>query len=674
MTKTKLWGWRLLFMLSAAAMRFTALNQIPPGLTHDEATHGLSAWGVVQGTWPLYFSIGYGREPLYDYATAVFMLFLGPTSLAGRLVSVFFSLILLATTYAWVRRAFNERIALLTMVGQVSSFWVLMVSRHGLRTMTMPALFTLAVLFWWHATQRKGKPVEWRWPLVAGLFLGLTFYTYMPARVMWLLFPALLGLWFLFDRDRFAHSWRPTAVSLTTAALLAAPLFLTLQFFNPSAETRLDQLRAPLDAALAGDFAPLLANSWAGMRIFIWEGDSAWRYNIAGEPLLGSLLGSLLGLFFGLGLLTAVWGIFRRGNTFQNVQFNKWGLVTAVLWLLLGLSPVLITGAELSITRAIGLLPVAYLFPALFLDTLMRAGVAAGDGSRSNYIWLARLAIVLIFIYQGMLTVQGYFFDWANAPEVRLHYETALVETISYLNENGQGVVTLSTQTPGQYHSPLVGWLTQGNTELDLRYFNGTRSLLLPAVPTQTVTFTGQSALAPELAALWAEQVTEQAILPLLETDVERPVTIQGVNTAVVRTQLPSQFTPPPSPSFIGPNQELELLGYQIAVQQAQEPVTILTLWRVHAPLGQADLVLFTQQLSQDGQPLTQEDRLDFPSEQWQSGDYFIQMHRLPPPTQPSPETGSFIIGLYQCADELCQQTIRFPTTFGDSITLHPAP
>ena len=671
-------------MLSAAGMRLAALNQIPPGLTHDEAVHGLSAWGVVQGTWPLYFSIGYGREPLYDYTTAVFMLFLGPTSTAGRLVSVFFSLILLAATYAWVRRAFNERIALLTMAGQVISFWVLMVSRHGLRTITMPALFTLAVLFWWHAVHyNKESQKAWRWPLLAGLFLGLTFYTYMPARVMWLLFPALLGLWFLFDRNLFRQSWRPTAVTLTTAAALAAPLFLYLQFFNPTAETRLDQLRAPLDAALAGDFAPLLANSWAGMRIFIWEGDSAWRYNIAGEPLLGSLLG----LFFGLGLLTAVWGIMRRGQTFQSVPLYRWGMVTAVLWFLLGLSPVLITGAELSVTRAIGLLPVAYLFPALFLDTLIRAGVAAGDGSRSNYIWLARLAIVLIFIYQGMLTVQGYFFDWATAPEVRLHYESALVETIGYLNENGQGVVTLSTQTPGQYHSPPVGLLTQRNPELTLRYFNGQRSLLLPDVPTHTLTFAGQSALAPELADLWAGQVTEQAILPLLATDLDRPVTIQAVNTAVVRDQLLTQFIPPSNPSFIGANQELELLGYQIILRQdplrqaqgtdsvAPEPAeAVLTLWHVHAPLRQADLVLFTQQLSQNGQPLTQEDRLDFPSEQWQSGDYFIQMHILPPPTQPSPESGNFIVGLYQCFDDLCQQTTRFPTTFGDSITLNPAP
>jgi uncharacterized membrane protein len=170
-----LWAWRLFFLLSAALLRLSALTSVPPGITHDEANHGLSAWEVVQGVWPLYFSVGYGREPLYDYATAVFMLFLGPTTLAGRLTSVFFSLILMAATYAWVRRAFNERIALLTMAGQLISFWALMVSRHGLRTITLPALFTLAVLFWWHITDRPRslpRPTWLKYALVAGIFLG----------------------------------------------------------------------------------------------------------------------------------------------------------------------------------------------------------------------------------------------------------------------------------------------------------------------------------------------------------------------------------------------------------------------------------------------------------------------------------------------------------------------
>jgi RsiW-degrading membrane proteinase PrsW (M82 family) len=91
----------------------------------------------------------------------------------------------------------------------------------------------------------------------------------MPARLLWLLFPALLALWFLFDRDRFWQQWQPTAVTLFTGLLISAPLFLYLQFLHPTAETRLDQLRGPLDAFLAGNRLPLFSNIWYGARILI---------------------------------------------------------------------------------------------------------------------------------------------------------------------------------------------------------------------------------------------------------------------------------------------------------------------------------------------------------------------------------------------------------------------
>ncbi len=79
------YGWLLLILLAAAFLRIAFLTEVPPGLTHDEADHGLDAWGVINGFRPIYFTIGYGREPLYDYTTAGMMAFLGPSFVAGRL-------------------------------------------------------------------------------------------------------------------------------------------------------------------------------------------------------------------------------------------------------------------------------------------------------------------------------------------------------------------------------------------------------------------------------------------------------------------------------------------------------------------------------------------------------------------------------------------------------------
>ncbi len=39
------YGWLLLILLAGAFLRIALLTEVPPGLTHDEADHGLDAWG-----------------------------------------------------------------------------------------------------------------------------------------------------------------------------------------------------------------------------------------------------------------------------------------------------------------------------------------------------------------------------------------------------------------------------------------------------------------------------------------------------------------------------------------------------------------------------------------------------------------------------------------------------
>jgi len=61
----------------AAALRFFALGEIPPGLYHDEAFNGLDALRVLAGHWPVYFAANRGREPLFIYLIAATVGLLG---------------------------------------------------------------------------------------------------------------------------------------------------------------------------------------------------------------------------------------------------------------------------------------------------------------------------------------------------------------------------------------------------------------------------------------------------------------------------------------------------------------------------------------------------------------------------------------------------------------------
>ena len=52
-----------LILLLAFALRTYRLTEIPPGLTHDEANHGVEAMGVLDGEFRFYFPRNYGSEP-----------------------------------------------------------------------------------------------------------------------------------------------------------------------------------------------------------------------------------------------------------------------------------------------------------------------------------------------------------------------------------------------------------------------------------------------------------------------------------------------------------------------------------------------------------------------------------------------------------------------------------
>ena len=352
----KRYGWLLIILFAAALLRFADLSQVPPGLTHDEANHGLDAWGIVNGVRPIYFTVGYGREPLFDYATALLMTFLGPSYLAGRLTSAFISLILVAATYAWVRRAFNHRTGLLASAALAVSFWPVMTGRQALRSGTLPVLLALAAYFFWQALNLVNadtiqthkishRSLRRRSPafnfLIAGILLGVSFYAYIPARVIWLIFPGLLAFLAIFNRPLFKKGWRGTALMLFIGALIALPL-VTFLLANPLVETRLGQLSQPLTSANNGDFRPLLENTKAGLRTLTIEGDSQWRYNIPGRPILAPILAFL----FYIGLVIALWRILLGLREKDKEKLTRASVAFfALLWLVAGLSPVLITGA-----------------------------------------------------------------------------------------------------------------------------------------------------------------------------------------------------------------------------------------------------------------------------------------------------------------------------------------
>src|SRR3989337_1323504 len=95
------WEWPAVIgvMLVAAAFRLLALNDVPPGLHHDEVIIGQIAKDILRGHVSIYFTPGYGHEPLYHYVLAGMFAAIGANAFVLRLTSAFVALLGLAPTH-----------------------------------------------------------------------------------------------------------------------------------------------------------------------------------------------------------------------------------------------------------------------------------------------------------------------------------------------------------------------------------------------------------------------------------------------------------------------------------------------------------------------------------------------------------------------------------------------
>ncbi|MDE0311315.1 MAG: hypothetical protein OXI52_03550, partial [Caldilineaceae bacterium] len=84
-------GILILLASLALTLRLHRLTELPPGLHHDEGTHGVNALQVMKGEHAPFFPENNGREGMIVYAVALATSFLGRTVLAVRLPTALIS-------------------------------------------------------------------------------------------------------------------------------------------------------------------------------------------------------------------------------------------------------------------------------------------------------------------------------------------------------------------------------------------------------------------------------------------------------------------------------------------------------------------------------------------------------------------------------------------------------
>lgn len=409
------------FVALAAWLRFWNASSWPPGLEYDEGLAGVDALRVLAGKPQIYFREAY-REPLHVYLVAPFVAWLGREPLALRLPGMLLGILTVPLVFLLARDLFaslgRRRATLIALLaaGLVGvTFWPLVISRTAIPNTALPPFATLTVWLFWRAWTAPSP--AWGQFLAAGIALGITLYSYLPARLLPLVLALFLGVQaVLAGRESILRRhWRGMALAVAVSALVWLPLGL-YYLQDPGAVTgrashvSIFRPGVPEGSALLA----VLRTTREAIGAFFWQGDPNWYHNLPGRPIFDPPVAVLA--VVGAGAL-----LLRAGRPESLLV-----LVWAAVMLLPG---ILSDDNNPNTARLVSLIPVAFLFPALGVDALLRRLTA-----RAPRLWPAGALVGLGLVPLVALGTVQTFAIWAEHPEAQAARSGEAFDAVAAMN------------------------------------------------------------------------------------------------------------------------------------------------------------------------------------------------------------------------------------------------
>jgi hypothetical protein len=634
-------GLFIVILLVAAFLRLYRLDEIPPGVTHDEADTGYFV-EVVYRTGRLSqvdTPYGYAYKPFTQVSAVPFMAFFGANDLALRFHAAFWGLVLLVFTYLWARRAFGVAAGLGGAAMVAVTFWTVFDSRFALNSPPSPALFSGAVYFLWLAMDDGGgKRRWWAWTLFA-LMLPGSFYAYEAAGAAAMAF-ALFFVYLTFtDRARFRRHGAWLAGSLIVAGLLVAPHVL-----DPSSWGRTNTLSGPIREAAQGNFWPLLNNVVSTLGTFSFSGDSLVTYNLPHRPIFDPVVS----VFFYGGILLCLW------------RWRKPAYAFVLMWMILGILPSLLLGEWTSTLHSKAAETPILILPALCAVELGRF-VTGRFGRRWTRVFATACVIWLVVV--AALTGYDYFVRWGQSPDARAAYFHNLVSIADYLEDGDySGDVALSSPFPDVPLDPFIADMRLHRDDVRVCWFDARWAVVFPDAERGLFILPPNTPLDTYFAERLDLQLVERVALrpedvnPYFDVFEWRPraafsdmlpETSQVVSVGGETRDLPVSLS-----------DGVELVAYALLTPEVAPGgmVTLVTFWRTRDPgalepveprhYGRA-AALFVHVLNAEGEIVDQDDRLDAPAWDWRAGDTFAQVHRVQLDDGVPPGSYDLAVGIY---------------------------
>lgn len=633
--------WLLLVaaLVVAAFLRLYRLEVLPTGPYYDEAANGILASEIASGqSRPLFIPAYTGKEVLYFYVAAAVMKVAGATLLGLRLASALLGVAGVAVTYFMALALFDTAgaddfarftrrgTALLAAILTATSFWHINMSRYGFRAISQPLTQALMLLF-----LVRGLRLGRRRDLVlAGLFCGLTAYTYLASRVVpFALLPFLLGGLAVSHR-RLSQGVGQLAIFFLSALIVFAPLGVYFLRNPQTFGVRVTQVSVFNPALSGGDpWAKLAETALKACGMFTIRGDPFWRFGVPGQPVFPAFIS----LLFYLGLLVSVIRIFVDKDGLARVLH-----LSLLLWLPLMLLPSILAPGHDEVPsslRAIGVMPVLYLFPAQGLATVLAAARRWWRRIDENIVIGAVGAALLLG--SAVSIFHDYFVIWGRAPQPYYFNENDMADAARTLNrmDLGEREIFVSSLF---YRHPTMAFLSHSYSRM--RWLVGHQVMVFPPADGPGAVYVFPRSALPD-----------EALLALLGTaaEAERHLGPDG-DTAYLIYCLLAGASPAISPQHLLSadfGHQIELLGYDLASAAAGESLTVTLYWRVLAPVEGGDYTLFAHLQDVWGFRWSSSDVFDYPSADWAPGQIIVQRRYVPLPAVAPPGSYELVVGFY---------------------------
>jgi hypothetical protein len=635
-------------LLIAFALRLINIDQVPAGLSHDEAYNGVTAMQVLDGSYQIFFEINKGIEPLIIYLEAVaFRLFgIGPVPL--RLVNVLFGLLTVVLVYPFTVRLTSRRGALLAMTAVAVSFWAVFVSRLTLRAVLLPPLLLLTFYLYWRglgpvslrrsssAADPGSKAKERSYPgspasiliylSLSGLVAGITMYTYLSSRFIPLIVITVFAHQ-LIRRQIGRWHWLGLILFFLIWAAVFSPLGSYFLDHRDSFVRRSNQVTT-IPQLLDGDFGPTLRNTARTLGMFTIRGDSTDRYNLDGRPVFDWING----LLFYLGLAIAIWRLTRSPGVAGPAAL----LLSFAFFMLV---PDFVTDDSPHFLRTIGAMPVVYILWAMGLEATIvqaikwqkrykvlrpnNAGRRGGVGNQLGWsvsfrrMSLVPLLVLLLLSLTAFHTVYDYFVRWAAAPNARYIYGADIAELAARMPAAGSQDLTVISAEYYQDLDPFRFSLHFQGQPPFVIWFDGRQSLAFPPPDSNLSIRYAFSQSAPP-AKLWA------SFLQPSPEESGQSYTVYRLARSGTPAQLQESF----SKIEVNVNDDLILEGYQVLGDVVSGgKFQVLLMWQALRPLPPGSDYTFLLKM-RDSQALSwvEVDANGYRPADWQPGVQALQI------------------------------------------------